>query len=137
MSFLPRPTPLFVVSPRGFLDPEAAKYLDIIEWSETFEWQADDWGGWKDTVDPVPTIIDSQIGDCDDYAAVVASWAIANNLDATLLYCWEPGSFMPTPDHIAVAVCDYVYSSGLIRPITPEEYIRQSKYARLRTRTVS
>lgn len=138
MSLLPfsRPTPLFILAPSRFLDSQAAAYLDIETWSDNFEWERDDWGGFKDTVTPVAETIETQTGDCDDYAAVVASWAVARDRDVSLLLCWERGSRLPVPDHIAVVDNESVYSSGLILPMSAEAYIQWSHYERYRVRTV-
>lgn len=123
----PRVTALFLRFPGRFLDPGAAGGIDVVRWSEEFEWVIDDWNGYRDTVDPVQDVIEAAQGDCDDYAVVVASWAVARGRDASLVLCKEDGQRFTS--HVAVWDGERVYSSGDVHDDTdPGEYVEGSQY---------
>lgn len=102
--------------------------LDINKWSEEhYEWEPDEWNGWKDfTSDPVQTV-ETGLGDCEDYAFVVASWAYNKGYDVTFAMHFQ--GYVPIPKHMTVKVNGNVYSSGEIhKRKTHEEYLKDSKY---------
>lgn len=93
----PRVTALFLWFPRWYVDPDAAGHVDVVRWSEEFDWRQDAWNGLRDTVDPVAGVLETASGDCDDYAVVVASRALARGRDPSLVICRESGDTFPTP----------------------------------------
>lgn len=130
----PRLTLLFLRYPGWYVEPEAAGHVDVDRWSAAFEWEQDAWNGLRDTVDPVETVLETATGDCDDYAVVVASWAVANDRDPSLIVC-KSGS-NPLPLHVAVWDGERVYSSGEIYEAGPDEYLDESEYDRYRLQDV-
>lgn len=123
----PRVTAAFLRFPGRYLDPDAAGGIDVVRWSEEFEWEQDAWSGYRDTVDPVEEVIETARGDCDDYAVVVASWAVARGRDPSLVLCKEDGQRFTA--HVAVWDGERVYSSGDVHDDTdPDEYVEGSQY---------
>lgn len=132
----PRLTAIFLRYPGRYVDPDAAGSLDVLRWSDEFDWEQDAWKGFRDTVDPVEDVIETATGDCDDYAVVVASWAVAADRDPSLVVCKTPGGFLPS--HVAVWDGERVYSSGNVHHDTdPDEYLEESPYDRYRLRHVN
>lgn len=123
-------TPLTFLFPRRFI--EAGQFwddFDLRDWAAgTYEWTQDPWNGLVDFAKrPRETITDDR-RDCEDFALVAASWAVANDRpDVGLGFCWE--SNRPWPTHVITYDTDYVYSSGNIIEGDVDEWIADSKYA--------
>lgn len=53
--------------------------LNIHAWREGFTWRRDPLKGALDHVSPIETTVETQRGDCDDFAVVAASWLHAQD----------------------------------------------------------
>ena len=137
-AMLCRWTVFFVASPRllASLDPFWVD-VDVEEWSGRFEWEQDDFNGLIDvSANPFETYCRER-GDCVDYATVVVSWAIAHNRsDVGIGVCGYNTRAVPIPRHVIAYDHERTYSSGVIREGTPDDYLRDSKYDWILTRTV-
>lgn len=122
-------TPFVFIWPRRYIDrSETVRRLNFEKWSENFTWEQDEWDGWKDFAQTPQETLQSQRGDCEDYALLAASWSHARGRGASLAFCFPKGS--PVPRHV-VAADDVkrVYSSGTIHKNTSlHEYIEDSDY---------
>lgn len=129
-------TPLLLVKPRSFVtENEYWRYFDIEEWSEEdYEYVEDPYGGIGDYAkEPYKTEVDG--GDCEDYAVLVASWALSNGLDAELALCFKWWS--PVPKHAVCRADSNVYSTGdIYSDVTINEYIEESEYDWYLSRTL-
>jgi hypothetical protein len=114
-------------------DPEFWGDINIIDWSFEFDWEKDDWNGMKDIATKPRTTFSSKAGDCEDYALVAASWCVSNNRSGVGLgFCFDRFR----AEHVIAFDDERIYSSGVIRDETPEEYIRDSDYDRVIRRGV-
>lgn len=132
---LHRWTGFAVVAPRRYCDPVAAASLDIHAWSREFTWRRDDFDGWLDVVRPVSETIDAEAGDCEDYAFVVASWALAHDTPVDLAVCctgWRPAHVVAvTGTGVGLDTGPArVWSSGDVHEATLPAYVRRSDYDR-------
>lgn len=122
-------TPLTFLMPSRYIDrSDFWTEFDIKEWSsKTYKWKQDSWTGYRDFAKrPAETISDGE-GDCEDYALVAASWALAQDRQGVGLgFCWK--RFDPRPRHAITFDDELVYSSGKITRESVEEYLRRSPY---------
>lgn len=121
-------TPLTFLSPYRYVDrSDFWKNFDIAEWSSSYTWKSDPWNGYRDFAKrPAETVSDGE-GDCEDYALVVISWALANGRQGVgLEFCWKRP--YPWPRHVIAFDNEYVYSSGTIRRESVKKYIDRSQY---------
>ena len=128
---LDRWTPLAVLWPERYVNHDADLWssLDIEEWSrEGYDWVEDDWNGLLDFAKrPHETLADGT-GDCEDYALVAASWALANDRSGVgVAVCWEWP--YPWPRHAVAYDDERVYSSGRIIRESVEEYAERDGFA--------
>lgn len=121
-------TPLWLLYPKLLLSTESSvAMLDLENWIEHhFEWEQDEWGGWKDFVsDPVKTVRTKK-GDCEDFAFVVASWAYYRYHEVTFALCFDG----LRPEHTVVAFGGDVYSSdGVYRDTSIDEYVSKKRFS--------
>ena len=130
---LHRWTGFVYLAPRRYCDPAAAADLDIEAWSRRFDWRADAWNGWRDRAKPVADTIADARGDCEDYALVAASWALARNLPVRLAFCLRG----VVPRHVVAVTDRRVYSSGAIHPGPLSDYLAATRYERALQRWVA
>ncbi|MEF8842934.1 MAG: hypothetical protein V5A62_15130 [Haloarculaceae archaeon] len=123
-------TPFAVLWPERYVSDDEALWseLDIEEWSRrSYEWVEDDWNGFVDFAKrPHETLADGT-GDCEDYALVAASWALANDRPGVgLAVCWEWP--YPWPRHAIAYDDERVYSSGHVTGESVEEFNEREGY---------
>jgi len=128
---LDRWTPFAVVWPERYVsdDEDLWSSLDIEDWSRReYEWIEDDWNGFLDFARRPHETLASGRGDCEDYALVAASWALANDRPGVgLAVCWEWP--YPWPRHAIAYDDERVYSSGHITEESVEEYAERDGFA--------
>lgn len=113
--------------PRRYADADL-KNVDIEHWSKQFEWDQDGWNGMKDFLTEPEVTLEEQSGDCEDFAFVIVSHHLANDIPVGIAACWEKGGI--TPSHMVAYDKNCVYSSGNIHQSTSlDKYIRDSKYS--------
>lgn len=127
---LGRWTPFAVLRPERYVSDDEALWsaLDIEAWSRrSYEWDEDDWNGFIDVAKrPHETLADGT-GDCEDYALVAASWALANDRPGVgLAVCWEWP--YPWPRHAIAYDDERVYSSGQVTEESVDEYAERDGY---------
>lgn len=125
-----RATPFFYLCPKALLSSHVGVLsIDIEWWSENvYEYKDDDWGGYKDIVSKPLDTVENGIGDCDDYAAVAASWEYGHGNDVRLLFLYT-NEMPPHPEHIVAAASGRIYDSGHIwENTTPAEFLEQTRY---------
>jgi hypothetical protein len=127
---LDRWTPLAVLWPERYVsrDLDLWSAFDIEEWSRRgYDWVEDDWNGLLDFAKrPHETLADGA-GDCEDYALVAASWALANDRHGVgVAVCWEWP--YPWPRHAVAYDDERVYSSGHITRESVEAYAERDGY---------
>lgn len=123
-------TPLTFLFPRRYVDRNRFwSKFDLEEWSQSaYEWTADPWNGFLDFAKHPADTVSQGEGDCEDYALVAVSWALAHGRDGVgFALCWEPSR--PWPTHVVAFDDKRVYSSGRITEMTVEDWITDSKYA--------
>lgn len=126
---LRRWTPLTYLFPRRYLDTEYAwSDFDLHEWAaERYEWTQDPWNGFRDFASRPRETIDRERGDCEDFALVAMSWAVANDRPGVGLgFCWE--QWRPWPTHVIAYDDEAVYSSGHVERTTVDDWLRDSRY---------
>ncbi|MEF8788941.1 MAG: hypothetical protein V5A61_02335 [Haloarculaceae archaeon] len=127
---LGRWTPLAVLWPERYVSDDADLWsnLDIEAWSrQGYDWVEDDWNGLLDFARRPHETLASGRGDCEDYALVAASWALANDRPGVgLAVCWEWP--YPWPRHAIAYDDERVYSSGHITEESVEEYLERDGY---------
>jgi hypothetical protein len=127
-------TTLVFLFPRHYAD-ESLKHVDIEHWSDEYEWRQDPWNGIKDFMRPPAETLEHASGDCEDYAMVVVSHHVANDIPVWVAVCWVEGDIIPS--HFVAYDEDNVYSSGTIyEDTTLEEYLPQEEYKRTLSRRV-
>lgn len=127
---LKRWTPLTFVAPEWYVDSASFwSDFDFKQWSRTsYEWREDPWNGLRDFARRPQETVTTGAGDCEDYALVAASWAIAQGHDGVgLAFCWEPP--YPWPRHAIAFDEERVYSSGTISKKSVDQWVEDSKYA--------
>lgn len=134
---LKRWTPLTYLRPAAYISRGPFwETFDLESWSRfRYHWDSDPWNGYKDFAQRPETTVSDGRGDCEDYALVAASWAIAQGRGPVRLgFCWEKGNLHPTH-----AVCDdgqRIYSSGELYDDRPDEYLEWAPYDHILWRTV-
>lgn len=125
-----RPTALYVLMPRWFLDTDFNWMdFDIEAWSEDeYVWDQDPWSGLWDTVDEPERVLE-EYGDCDDYSVVALSYLDSttdHELHLVVLY-----SLRPLVGHVVAydATTETVYSSGDIIDKHIDEYLADTTYS--------
>ena len=127
---LDRWTPFAVLWPDRYVsdDRDLWSAFDIEEWSRRgYDWVEDDWNGILDFAKrPNETLADGE-GDCEDYALVAASWALANDRPGVgLAVCWEWP--YPWPRHAIAYDDERVYSSGHVTEESVDEFNEREGY---------
>jgi hypothetical protein len=135
---LPTPSLWSAVHPHSIIDTNNHSFwqaFDIESWSEReYRWVQDDWNGMKDTVQaPSQTVIDGT-GDCDDYAAVAATY-LWHNTDRTIVFAYMYDIGIPVTGHMVTYDGERVFSSGVIRHTDPRAYADAHGYDICMTRT--
>lgn len=126
---LRRWTPLTFFFPRRYVDHDPFwSTFGLEEWSQlTYEWTEDPWNGFLDFAKRPTDTVSQGKGDCEDYALVAVSWAVAHGFDGIgLAFCWE--SSLPWPTHVIAFDDERVYSSGKIAQKEVDDWITASKY---------
>jgi hypothetical protein len=127
---LSRWTPLTFLFPRRYVDRgDFWADFDLRTWSrETYDWDQDEWSGWRDfAAEPRETVARGH-GDCEDYALVAVAWAVANDRTGVgIAFCWDPP--WPIPTHVIAYDDERVYSSGRISRESVDEWIEGSTYS--------
>jgi hypothetical protein len=128
VSSVGRWTPFVVLRPRRYVGRGRQwAALDIEAWSERYEWHEDEWNGWLDVARRPDDTVAAETGDCEDYALVAASWALARGRTPVGLgVCFD--SWLPIPRHAVAYDRDRVYSSGEITAESLDEYVDRSEY---------
>lgn len=109
--------------------------FDLDEFSESFEWTSDPLNGYWDVVQPVEETLETKHGDCDDYAAVIASYLVSETTQpVAMTFLWR--GRVPLPDHAVIHVPGRVYSSGTIIDDPLESYAEESQYDHWFTRRI-
>jgi hypothetical protein len=100
--------------------------FDLERWSRAeYEWTRDGWDGLRDFAARPAETVDRGRGDCEDYALVALSWAVAHDREAAgIAFCWE--SPYPWPRHVVAFDHERVYSSGEITRQTVDEWVADS-----------
>jgi len=128
-----RATVLSYIFPQKFVNVDAVRDVSIEEFSDTYTWVQDDWNGLKDVITPVNETLEIEEGDCDDYAAVAASWAIENNREPVSFAYYFDGY---RPRHVVAVDNNRVYSSGSVVETSIEDHITESEYDWYIARTI-
>lgn len=122
-------TPFIFIAPGRYLDhDEFWSDFDLEQWSRTtYNWTGDPWNGIRDFAKRPRDTVAEGAGDCEDYALVAVSWAIAQGRGQVgLAFCWEPP--YPWPRHAIAFDEDRVYSSGTISEKSVDEWVDDSRY---------
>ncbi|MFB6136419.1 MAG: hypothetical protein ABEJ04_06635 [Halobacteriaceae archaeon] len=122
-------TPFVFLAPGRYVDrSDFWADFDFDSWSEsTYEWTSDEWHGYRDVATPPAETVATGRGDCEDYALVAASWALARERgDVGLGFCWE--SPYPWARHVVAYDDERVYSSGSVTRESVAEWLDGSRY---------
>lgn len=122
-------TPFTYVFPWRYVEPaEPVASIDIESWSRSeYDWVSDAWNGLRDFATPPAETLAKGEGDCEDYALVAASWALANDRSGVgLAFCIERPKVWPT--HVIAFDEERVYSSGSITTQSVERWLENSTY---------
>lgn len=131
-------TPFTFIAPSRYVNPDDRwESFDLEEWSRSdYDWTRDLWNGFRDFAQRPPDCVDTGRGDCEDYALVALSWAVANDRDGIGLgFCWDPP--YPWPRHVIAFDDERVYSSGTIHETSVEEWRIESRYSYVLKRRVT
>lgn len=126
---LQRWTPFVMLVPQRYVDrDEDWEAIDLLEWSqEDYEWTEDPWNGYRDFAQPPRETLREGKGDCEDYALVAASWAVAQGRSGIGLgFCWELP--YPWPTHVIAFDDERVYSSGEVFHQSVDAWRADSRY---------
>jgi hypothetical protein len=128
-SALARWTPLVAAQPQWYVGRgDRWGAFDFEAWSDRYEWSEDEWNGWFDVASPPDETVAAATGDCEDYALVAASWALARGRTPVGLgFCFT--SRLPVPRHAVAYDRDRVYSSGDYREESLDDYLDRTEYA--------
>jgi hypothetical protein len=128
LSAATRWTPFVFTWPRRYVGRgDRWATFDFDGWSTTYEWSEDEWNGWLDVARRPDDTITERTGDCEDYALVAASWALAQGRTPVGLgFCFP--SRAPVPRHVVAYDRDRVYSSGEIREESLDDYLDRTEY---------
>lgn len=130
------PTALTYAYPRLCIDTDYDwTAFDFQAFNDDFDWTSDPLNGYWDVVQPVEETINTQQGDCDDYAAVAASYLHeTTSKPIRFAFLYRDGGVVP--DHVAVGTGKRVYESGVVHDQSLVQYQRASPYTSSFTRTV-
>lgn len=123
-------TPLTFVAPDRYIDRDDWwQSFDLRTWSESeYDWTEDAWNGYLDIARHPRECVDVGEGDCEDYALVALSWAVAHDREKLgLAFCWKPP--YPWPRHVIAFDEERVYSSGSIVRASVDEWVDDSRYS--------
>jgi len=126
---LRRWTPLAFVAPGRFVDRDAFwADFDLESWADDeYEWTQDRWNGFADFARRPRHTVAGGIGDCEDFALVAVSWAVAQGRDGVgVAFCWKPP--YPWPSHVIAFDEECVYSSGDVEPTSVDGWLADSDY---------
>lgn len=135
---LRRWTPLIIIAPGRYLSADPFwEAFDLEDWSaDTYEWTADPWNGFLDLAKRPAETVSAGRGDCEDYALVAASWAIATGHEGVGLgFCWQVP--YPWPTHAIAFDAERVYSSGEVFEGSVGEWLEEEPYDRVLRRRVT
>lgn len=130
--------PLVFLTPHRFIERgEWLEQIDIEFWSDEFKWRPDEgWWIFGDWAQAPSKTLTTDRGDCEDYALVVASWALETGRDDVQLHwCWE-GLWPPYPTHVIVSDSERVYSSGTIYD-SLDEFYHETRWTHCVTRSLN
>lgn len=131
-------TPLTMIAPGRYVDRSSMwQDFPFREWSRTeYTWTQDDWNGIRDFASEPHETTELGEGDCEDYALVAASWALAQGHDGVGLgFCFEWPS--PWPTHAIAFDAERVYSSGTVTETSVDEWLADARYDYVLRRPVS
>jgi hypothetical protein len=122
-------TPWVIVAPRRYVGRgDEWGSFDFESWSERYEWREDEWNGWVDVARRPDDTVADETGDCEDYALVAASWALARGRTPVGVgFCFTP--WLPIPRHAIAYDRDRVYSSGEVREESVDAFLDRTEYA--------
>jgi hypothetical protein len=126
---LRRWTPLTFLFPSRYVEDDAFwADFDFETWSDSeYRWIRDPWNGFRDFARRPRETVARKRGDCEDYALVAVSWAVANGRDGVgLAFCWKWP--YPWPTHVVAFDDGRVYSSGDVREQRVSEWVEESTY---------
>lgn len=130
-------TPLTMLAPDRYVDRRTDwTTFDFLGWSrDEYEWTRDEWEGYRDFAARPTECLERGYGDCEDYALVAVSWALANDRSGVGLgFCFELP--IPWPTHVVAFDDERVYSSGEVTTESVDAWLADSKYDRLLRRRV-
>jgi hypothetical protein len=126
------PTVILFAIPRLVLQPELDwKGWDPITFDVSFRWKSDPLGGLLDLVTEPEMTRATRRGDCDDYAAVMASYFLSETDDPVRLLGLRRGWTF----HVAVEVAGTIYASDQSY-LKTERYLEKSGYHVMFSRTI-
>lgn len=131
-------TPLTFLAPTRYIDEGPfEEEFELRTWArDHYEWTQDPWNGLLDFAERPADTVEVGRGDCEDFALVAISWAVARERSGVGLgFCWE--STRPWPTHVIAFDDEYVYSSGSISEESVDEWLDDSKYAYVLRRRVT
>lgn len=123
-------TPLMFLAPARYVDRgDWWQSFDLEDWSRSeYVWTQDEWNGFRDVAQHPRACVDAGRGDCEDYALVALSWAVANDRDGLgIAFCWDFP--YPWPRHVIAFDDECVYSSGEIVETSVREWKADSRYS--------
>ncbi|MFC5135872.1 MULTISPECIES: hypothetical protein [Haloferacaceae] len=123
-------TPFTFLAPDRYVDRgERWAEFDLEEWSRSeYDWTQDPWNGFRDFARRPHECVEAGRGDCEDYALVALSWAVAHEREGVgIAFCWDLP--YPWPRHVIAFDDERVYSSGDIVETSVDEWVADSKYA--------
>lgn len=122
-------TPFVFLTPRRYLgSPNELDWKDVnIElFSDNYIWEQDTWNGLIDVAQSPRETLRRYAGDCEDYALLIATVLNARGEDVRLGFCFP--KYSPIPRHVIAYTDTRVFSSGVIREGSVEDFVRVSKY---------
>lgn len=131
-------SPLTLVAPTRYIETGSFwEDFDLDTWArEEYDWVQDPWNGFLDIAKPPSVTVRHNEGDCEDFALVALSWAVANDRDGIGLgFCWKTSR--PWPTHAIAFDATTVYSSGSITEISLDSWVANSPYRFVVRRRVS
>ncbi|WP_066414039.1 hypothetical protein [Halorubrum aethiopicum] len=127
---LRRWTPFTFLAPSRYVDRDDRwEEFDLAEWSRSeYDWTQDPWNGFRDFARRPRECVEADRGDCEDYALVALSWAVAHDRDGIGIgFCWNLP--YPWPRHVIAFDDERVYSSGEIHEGSVAEWREGSRYS--------
>lgn len=130
-------TPLTFLAPRRFVaELPFEDESGFRRWAhEEYEWTQDPWNGLVDVAKRPADTVAAGRGDCEDFALVAISWAVAQGRSGVGIgFCWE--WTRPWPTHVIAFDDEYVYSSGAIIETSVDAWLEDSSYVYVLRRRV-